>query len=448
MKKVKRRTASVMLLVLLIVAGVVFYVGKYIVSGSKWVTFASNWTVYDDGVLKVGTVLDRNGVTLAAIDNEGRRVYADDWQVRRATFHAVGDVDENIGTGALSAFAAELIGYNPVFGAYSIDGKGGEVKLSIDADLCTAAYDALGGLDGTIGIFNYETGEIICMVSSPTYDPMEPPSEEELEEYDGVYINRMLSSTFTPGSIFKLVTAAAAIENIPDIYERTFVCEGTMQVEGDEIKCTGTHGEISFEDALAHSCNCAFGEISMELGPKILSEYVEKYGLTSSVEIDGITTAAGEFDSAEYESANLAWSGIGQYNDLVNPCAMMRFVGAIANNGEAVDMTLLAKGKLASMTKTNSQRIISEDTARQLKNMMNYNVYLSYGQENFPGLELYAKSGTAEMGEDVQPHAWFVGFVENEGCPFAFVVFAENGGWGSSVAGSIANTIMQRAVNG
>ena len=79
--------------------------------------------------------------------------------------------------------------------------------------------------------------------------------------------------------------------------------------------------------------------------------------------------------------------------------------------------------------------------------MMSYNVYYTYGEDNFPGLELRAKSGTAEVGIDNDPHAWFVGYIKNEDHPLAFVVIVENGGWGSSAAGSVANEVLQAAVN-
>ena len=78
--------------------------------------------------------------------------------------------------------------------------------------------------------------------------------------------------------------------------------------------------------------------------------------------------------------------------------------------------------------------------------MMRYNVQTSYGDDNYPGLNLCAKSGTAEVGGDMSPHAWFVGFIDNEETPLAFVVVVENGGWGSQTAGTVANTVLQEAV--
>jgi peptidoglycan glycosyltransferase len=257
------------------------------------------------------------------------------------------------------------------------------------------------------------------MVSSPTYAPADPPEITEGDsKYEGVYINRFLSSTYTPGSIFKLVTLAAAIENIDDLYDRTFTCDGSLEIAGDTVRCTRTHGTLNIEEALAVSCNVTFAHLSEELGGTVLKKYADQFGLTSSLSVDGIKTAAGNFDVAEDGTANLAWSGIGQYNDTVNPCAMLRLMGAIANGGVAVEPELIVRKGLSGVFSGGSSRLMSADTADQIATMMNYNVVYTYGEENFPGLELYAKSGTAEVGGGEDPHAWFVGFIKNEDYPW------------------------------
>jgi len=166
------------------------------------------------------------------------------------------------------------------------------------------------------------------------------------------------------------------------------------------------------------------------------------YRLTSQLEIDGIYSGAGNFDVGDPGSDALAWSGIGQYNDTVCPASFVRFVSAIANGGTAHDLTLIKNEK------TESVQLMNADTAAKIKSMMNYCVYKTYGTDNYPGLSLYAKSGTAEVGDGLAPNAWFAGFIDNEAYPLAFVVIVENGGWGSSVAGSIANQVLQAAVYG
>lgn len=433
MNKVKRRAMSALLVAALVFCGIGVYIYRYINHGAEWATFAANSSVYTSGVLNTGTLTDRNGVVLAHAA-DGAHAYADDSAVRRACYHVVGDYSGNVGTGALGAFSAQLAGYNPITGTYASGGR--EVALTIDSALNVVALNALNGRKGAVLVSNYKTGEILCMTSSPTTDP----ADESAAIADGTYLNRCINSTFTPGSVFKLITSAAAIEKISDLESRTFTCAGSVDVAGVTVTCTGVHGNQTFEDALANSCNCAFAEISLELGADTLAQYAKELGFTDAQTLDEITTAAGSFSKGASGSANLAWSGIGQYEDLICPYSMLRLVSAIANGGSVVEPTLL-------LDNTNSTTsLLKTSTANKLRDMMNYNVRAHYGTNTFPGLDLCAKTGTAEVGDGTS-HAWFTGFLLDSAHPYAFVVLVENGGGGLSVAGSVANTVLQAAVN-
>ncbi len=453
MKKMKRRSVGVIILVGILLIGTAFYIFKFLKDGGDWVSFPSNRSIYTDGVLASGTVYDRNGAVLSGVTDGGQRYYNDSELIRESTLHAVGDLSGNIGTSALASFADKLVGYDILNGTYSLSGKGNNLYLSIDSELNAVAYNALAGRKGTVAVYNYKTGEVLCMVSSPTFDPANPPDlSNDDGTYEGVYLNRFLSTTYVPGSTFKLVTAAAALETFPDAYERQYECNGSVDIGGDIITCTGNHGSITLEDALAYSCNCYFSQLAVDLGGEKLAEYAKKMGLTESFDVNGMPVAKGSFDIAPDGSADLGWSGIGQYNDMVNPCAMLRLMGAIANGGVPVIPRLISKSTTSGGFPTGiyvankGDRLLDETTADALKAMMRYNVQTSYGDDNYPGLNLCAKSGTAEVGGDMSPHAWFVGFIDNEETPLAFVVVVENGGWGSQTAGTVANTVLQEAV--
>lgn len=172
MKKIKNRAFAALLLSIFVVAGLGVYVARFLTDGSDWATFTANQTIYQNGVLKTGTVYDRNGVILAGYA-DGQRIYAQDPIVRAACLHAVGDMSGNIGTGVMTQFADELVGYNPVTGL--TDSDGGELHITIDSALNAAAYNALGTRKGAVIICDYTTGEIICMTSSPSYDPLNVP---------------------------------------------------------------------------------------------------------------------------------------------------------------------------------------------------------------------------------------------------------------------------------
>ena len=343
MKKIERRALVCCILAMLLAAGLCVFLGKYLLNGGSWVSSAFNRHLYNSsGVLACGTVLDRDGDVLSTVEN-GERTYYDNADVRRATLHAVGDLQGNIGTGALNAFADKLTGYNLLNGAFGAQ-QGNDLYLTIDARYNYEAYQALGGHAGTVAVYNYKTGEIMCMVSAPSYDPLNVPADIETNDrYKGAYINRFLSSTFTPGSVFKTVTLTAALEQIPDLESRTWTCNGSVEIDGETIVCSGTHGEQNIGDAFANSCNVAFALIAQELGGDVLEEYTQKAGLMDSYSINGLPTAKGTFRFQDISDGELGWSGVGQGQDQVNPASLMVYMGAIANGGKAAQPYLIEK---------------------------------------------------------------------------------------------------------
>ena len=430
MRKITNRAFSVLIIAALVMVGMLVYLTRYIDSGEAWAMYFTN-----ANSKSTGEIVDRNGTSLAFFSSEDQ-LFASDELTRIANYHVTGDYVGRAGSGILSAFWSDLHGFSLFSGTTQAESS--LLKLNIDSRLNNIAYQALGEENsGAVLICNYRTGELLCMVSAPSVDPMNPDEDSR----DGVYINRCLSAAFTPGSVFKLITAAAAIENIPDIYQRSFTCYGSTVIGGVQINCSGTHYDQTFEQALSNSCNCAFAQIGVTLGQDAMIKYVRDYGFLDSHSLDGITTAAGSYPLEFVGDPELAWSGIGQSTDLVCPYSLLRYVCAIANDG------ILCEPRLINSTKPPVEyRLINADTAEKLKQMMNYNVVTHYnGETNFPGLALCAKTGTAELG-DGDSHAWFTGFLLDDAHPYAFVTLVERGGGGLSVAGSISNTILQQAV--
>lgn len=449
MKNITMRALVCILLALLLAAGMAVFVYRYFTNAGSWVSYPSNRHLYTNGVLNSGTVFDRNGNTLAEYD--GGWKYSQNRGIRVSTIHAAGDPGGLIGTGALTAFASNLTGYNPVTGTNSIFSTGQQLYLTIDAELCSAAYNALDGRSGTVGVYNYKTGEILCMVSSPAFDIN--GRMPDFDSTDGEYINRFLSSTYIPGSVFKLVTAAAALENIRDIEKRTFECTGSMDAGGYKVTCPEAHGrELTLEDALNVSCNCVFGELSLELGPETMQRYAERTGLVQGYSVNGINTAKSTFDFYAEGSAGLAWSGIGQGRDMVNPCSMMVLAGAIAGGSTAavpqlINHTAFSNGITNSIyIYQKTGELMNIHTSSELRKMMRSDVIKNYGQENFPGLEICAKSGTAQVSSEVSD-GWFAGFLDDSEHPYAFVCVVEGGGSGAKSAGSVINKVLQKAVD-
>lgn len=452
MRLLLKRAGVLLVLALLIVFGLLFFMTKYLMSAPKWAGYPANKHLFTSGKpISSGVIYDRSGKILFRMTG-GKIEFNQNKAVRMALMHATGDLNGNVATGVRVVFREKLSGWDFLNGAYHFDKTdfGEDVTLSLDADLSATAYKALNGRKGTVGIYNYRNGEILCMVSNPSFDPQYPPDvENNTEKYNGVFLNRLLSATYTPGSVFKLVTAAAAIENIEDIEHKVYQCDGKLNVNGNLVTCQSAHGKVNLEEALAESCNVAFAEITLELGSETLQKYADRAGLNAGLEFDGVRTVAGNVNVADAEGADLAWAGIGQYTNIVNPLNFMLYMGSIANDGVSVTPQILSGSSLSHGVKSfvsDKKRILPKDTSDRLEKMMRNNVVSNYGEKKFKGLEMCAKSGTAEVGGGLRPHSWFSGYLDRDDFPLAFVVVIENGGSGSTVAGAVAAKVMKEAV--
>ncbi len=448
MRQIARRAVALVVMIALFLIGVCYLGGEFAVKGDQWATYPTNRHLYTNGELtKAGTVYDTNGTVLAETV-DGVRSFSSNIDIRRATFHAVGDLSGKVATGLHNAFLNQLTGYDPVNGTYNTSGEGNDITLTLDADLCVTAYKALGSYSGTVGVYNYKTGELICMVSTPTADPENLPEEAP----EGLYVNRLLNGSYTPGSTFKVVTAVGALTNFKDAETRTFLeCHKGVDVEGEWLSCLGNHGALSLGDALVHSCNVYFGQLAVSLGRSSMTSTANKLGFNRTWKLDGITCTSSCYQVSEARNIELAWSGMGQYTDTVNPYHYLILMGAIANDGRAVMPYLVKKANNAYGFPTRlhvrryAPRMMSTQVAQTMQTMMRNDVLQNYGDSNFSGLELCGKTGTAEIGKNDSPHSWFVGFSQREDKPYAFVVVAENAGAGIKVAARIANQVLQAA---
>jgi len=199
--------------------------------------------------------------------------------------------------------------------------------------------------------------------------------------------------------------------------------------------------------AMASSCNCCFAQIAQLVGKENMTEYVDKFGITESLDFDGISTIEGNYDIANAAPVELAWSCIGQYTDMINPARYMTFMGAIANGGSAAQPYMMESIHVGEEVTYQAETVImeqimSEELAETLTEYMRNNVQTVYGAGNFPGLTVCAKSGTSELGGDLRPNSMFAGFVADEEYPLAFIVVVENGGYGSATCVPILSRVL------
>lgn len=456
MKRILRRSTLIFLFSIAFIGGIAFFSVELILNAGDWANQPYNAHISGNGGLEqAGAIYDRYGTTLAqTIDKE--RVYHENQNVRKGLLHTVGDNSLNISTAIQSKYRSQLTGYNLIWGLNMPQSLrvSHDITLTVDSATSAAAYEKLAsyGKKGACVVYNYKTGDVICSVSTPGYDPQDPPkiTSENESEYDGVYLDNVISSSYVPGSIFKIVTAAAAIENIPDIYERTWSCSGSEEIGGHDITCVESHGTINFQEAMAHSCNIVFAELAVELGPEKMTAAANKIGINETFKFDDMETAKGNYDVSKADTNQLAWSGVGQYNDAVNPMQMAIICGAIANGGKSTTPTYIKSGtgdlmKLIGLNKGESKEMFKADTAKKLNDIMRYTITDYYGDDLFGNLSVCAKTGTGEVGEEHKPTGWMVGYAQDQDCPLAFACVVEDAGFGFEYAGPVAQVAMKTA---
>lgn len=449
MKKIGFRGKVLLLVVAFFCACLGFFLYDYIGNAKQWAVHPANQNLYQKGEMRTqSAILTKDDVLLFSSGQEGQSFASSD-ALALASLHLLGDGSGRFGTSLIEDYKSNLAGFGYVGGLYSLSGKGATISLTVDSEVMETAYNALEGYKGTIGVYNYKTGEVMAAVSTPAFHPEKEPKNLDSDEYEGVFLNRLENGLYVPGSIFKIITTQAALETIPNIANKVFTCEGGTTIGGSFIACTGYHGDIKLKEGFAVSCNAVYGELGELLGAKTLGEYAQKAGVLDSFLVEGHTTTKGRIPLEKANKNQLAWAAIGQHTVMVNPMQYMVYMGAIANGGKGklpyyVDSVKSPLGIPALGKKGGETReLVGKDTAKTLGDYMRNATKTTYGDGNFQNMELCAKSGTAEV-DGKRPHSWFVGFSQNPDTPFAFVIIAENADKGSSVARPIAKEVLAK----
>ena len=451
-----RKNIGVLLFVfILMFAGLILYLGYVdIVYGERWYATPYNPRIQE---LKTnvasGDILDRTGKKLAYSDN-GKRRYANDKSVRTAVAHIVGD-EYGFSNGAQVLFARYLYGsgldnIGRITQLLSGDRiKGNDVRLTIDSALCAAAADAIGGSGGAVVVMNYKTGEILASTSSPSFDPA---NMKKFKEGGGTseLVNRAFCGLYPPGSTFKLITAAALIENGKKDF--TAECTGSVEIDSQRISCTGEHGKIGLEEALAHSCNVYFARAASEIGAGALKAEAEKFQFNRQFLFGDLRPAKSVFETAG-NAPDEARAAIGQYHDLVTPLHACMIAACIANGGVMMEPKLLLSvsgdsGEVFRLAPTVLAEPMS-DTG-ELKRMMLSVVKSGTGTAAaIKGYKVAGKTGTAQVQNSdgsISNDAWFVGFIDDAKHPIAIAVVMEKAGSGGSKAAPAAQKVLKKAL--
>lgn len=456
MKRNMRRVTVVFLTLFVLLAGYFsFAVYAY---GDRWFSSAYNPRIHQaKAMVTPGDILDRTGKVLAGSDENGNRVYSSDKSLRLAFSHVIGDTGAVVATGVETFHANELLGFNQGIisrvsqAMFSHERKGSDVTLTIDAQLQQYVADIFpSGKDGAVALLNYKTGEIYALYSSPAFDVKKV--DEVASGGGSSLVNRATQGQYAPGSIFKVITLAAALDNMSDVESRTFLCEGQRQVGEFLLTDNGGegHGETTLSQAFNISCNITFGQLGVELGQNTLRRTAERFGFNENFLCRDLTVYSSRFPADSIEQGKLAWTSVGQGDLLVSPLHMAMVAGAIANGGNMMEPRLILPGAGQSISGRLYKNCISGSTASLLKEYMRDVVTDGTGSRaSFKGGTVCGKTGTAQTassGQGIDPHSWFMGFNDDPERPLAIAVVIEHGGSGSGHAAPLAGNVMGKAV--
>jgi len=431
--------------------------------GSQWASTSYNTRASARGTVR-GDITDRNGVVLATTGSDGSRVYHENETARRALSQTVGDTQGMSGTGVEIFHSTTLMDISTslsgrlaeIFSGASHTGK--SIQLTIDAELQTYVSSIFPeGYKGAVCVYNYKTGEILTMVSKPDYDPMQILTRQDAEVEDTAFLNRCLQGLYTPGSIFKIVTTAAALDYDRNVVYQGFTCSGIWEFGSFKINCAGntSHGQVDLRTAFAKSCNVTFGKIAYQLGPHHMLATAERFGFNENFKFGDIVVYNSRFPTDMENDADLVWSGVGQSTVLVTPLHMAMITGAIANDGIMMEPMLVSRVYNANGTvdieyaPAEYRRVLSSDAAGEIASYMYAAVEGGTASKaKIPGYTVCGKTGSAEISNDktVKTNAWYVGFVYDEAHPYAIAVVIEGAGAGGSQAAPIAAKALSKAI--
>jgi len=356
------------------------------------------------------------------------------------------------------------------------DPRGASIKLTINAAIQQAARDALGNLTGAAIAIEPSTGRILALVSTPSFDPNDLASHDTNAVADKYHslnsssgtplINRAIAGDlYHPGSVFKLVVAAAALDSGMMTERSTFPNPAQLKLPLSDSHIEnwsgGTCGPgkvVTIATALRLSCNIPFAEIGAQLGEARIRDYADAFGFGATVKIPMAATPS-VFPS-DMDDAQLMLSSFGQFDVRVTPLQIAMVSSAVANGGVLMTPTVvdsvLARdlSPLSPFTPVQYSTPISPSTAEALQAMMVDDVANGVASgARIPGVSVAGKTGTAENGDGEPYTLWFTGFAPADDPKVAVVVVVENGAGqgqsatGNTVAAPIARRIMQAVLS-
>ena len=354
--------------------------------------------------------------------------------------------------------------------------KGASIETSINPRMQETAYRMLGGMSGSVVAIEPSTGRILAMVSTPSYDPgaltghdssdASRAYQELARRADNPMLNRATSQLYPPGSTFKVVVAAAALESGQYSPDSEIPAGASYTLPGTAYDMTnatatgdGVNGKISMQDALAYSSNTAFSQLGVSLGGKTIADQAKKFGYGSTITLDGTNSSGSPMRAVaskfpgEQTPDKIALASIGQGDTLATPLQDAMIAAAVANGGKLMQPTLVDRVRssdlsvISETTPSVYSQTFSADTSQALTQMMEGVTTKSYPDLQIPGMQVASKSGTAQIGADnTSNDGWMIGFAPADKPKVAVAVVVHGiSSYGMEIAGPIMKSVMQEA---
>ncbi|AIC91328.1 peptidoglycan D,D-transpeptidase FtsI family protein [Bifidobacterium coryneforme] len=354
--------------------------------------------------------------------------------------------------------------------------KGASIETSINPRMQETAYRMLGGMSGSVVAIEPSTGRILAMVSTPSYDPgaltghdssdASRAYQELARRADNPMLNRATSQLYPPGSTFKVVVAAAALESGQYSPDSEIPAGASYTLPGTAYDMTnataagdGVNGKISMQDALAYSSNTAFSQLGVSLGGKTIADQAKKFGYGSTITLDGTNSSGSPMRAVasrfpgEQTPDKIALASIGQGDTLATPLQDAMIAAAVANGGKLMQPTLVDRVRssdlsvISETTPSVYSQTFSADTSQALTQMMEGVTTKSYPDLQIPGMQVAAKSGTAQIGAgNTSNDGWMIGFAPADKPKVAVAVVVHGiSSYGMEIAGPIMKSVMQEA---
>jgi len=345
--------------------------------------------------------------------------------------------------------------------------EGNSLILTVDERIQKLLEDTLEGKAGAICAINPTNGEVLGMASKPDFDPnlfterLSPSRSQQLFTDAGLpMFNRSIQSQYAPGSLFKIITAIAALEEGAISVDETMDCRGRLRIGDREFKCWKEqgHGRLDIVQAIAQSCDVFFYQLGLKVGGDRLAKYARMLGLAEKIGISLPSEARGLVPDSTWKKAHFGehWypgdtanMSIGQGYLEVSPLQMASLISMLANGGVIYKPFIVKKiidgrGKIIEtfQPKVIEKPRISPETLSIVRGGLREAVLSGTSQVvKFKGLSVAGKTGTAENphGED---HAWFICYAPEDNPIIALAILVEHGGHGASAAGPLARQIL------